>query len=108
MRTRNQKTMCVKRQLTKCIGKGKLDSTICDLYLVNEAGEVIGRPVLTACVDAYSGLCMGYSLGWEGGVYSLRTLMLCILVDKKEWCEKRGIVLDEGGRVLEWLWSIRF
>lgn len=78
------------------IGKGMLDSTICDLYLVNEAGEVIGRPVLTACVDAYSGLCMGYSLGWEGGVYSLRTLMLCILADKKEWCEKRGIMLDNS------------
>ena len=76
------------------IGMGMLDSTICDLYLVNEAGEVIGRPVLTACVDAYSGLCMGYSLGWEGGIYSLRTLMLCILADKKEWCKKRGVVIE--------------
>lgn len=76
------------------IGMGMLDSTICDLYLVNEAGEVIGRPVLTACVDAYSGLCMGYSLGWEGGIYSLRTLMLCILADKKEWCMKKGVVID--------------
>ena len=28
-------------------------------------GDVIGRPVLTACVDAYSGLCCGYSLSWE-------------------------------------------
>ena len=76
------------------IGMGMLDSTICDLYLVNEAGEVIGRPVLTACVDAYSGLCMGYSLGWEGGIYSLRTLMLCILADKKEWCKKRGVAIE--------------
>ena len=76
------------------IGMGMLDSTICDLYLVNEAGEVIGRPVLTACVDAYSGLCMGYSLGWEGGIYSLRTLMLCILADKKEWCKKRCVVIE--------------
>lgn len=76
------------------IGMGMLDSTICDLYLVNEAGEVIGRPVLTACVDAYSGLCMGYSLGWEGGIYSLRTLMLCILADKKEWCMKKGVVIE--------------
>lgn len=78
------------------IGMGMLDSTICDLYLVNEAREVIGRPVLTACVDAYSGLCMGYSLGWEGGVYSLRTLMLCILADKKEWCKKKGVAINES------------
>ena len=82
------------REFATGIGMGMLDSTICDLYLVNEAGEVIGRPVLTACVDAYSGLCMGYSLGWEGGIYSLRTLMLCILADKKEWCKKKGVVID--------------
>lgn len=82
------------RAFANGIGMGMLDSTICDLYLVNEAGEVIGRPVLTACVDAYSGLCMGYSLGWEGGIYSLRTLMLCILADKKEWCKKRGVVIE--------------
>ena len=82
------------RAFANGIGMGMLDSTICDLYLVNEAGEVIGRPVLTACVDAYSGLCMGYSLGWEGGIYSLRTLMLCILADKKEWCMKKGVVIE--------------
>lgn len=82
------------RAFANGIGMGMLDSTICDLYLVNEAGEVIGRPVLTACVDAYSGLCMGYSLGWEGGIYSLRTLMLSILADKKEWCKKRGVVIE--------------
>ena len=82
------------RAFANGIGMGMLDSTICDLYLVNEAGEVIGRPVLTACVDAYSGLCMGYSLGWEGGIYSLRTLILCILADKKEWCKKRGVVIE--------------
>lgn len=82
------------RAFAKGIGMGMLDSTICDLYLINESGEVIGRPVLTACVDAYSGLCMGYSLGWEGGIYSLRTLMLCILADKKEWCKKRGVVIE--------------
>lgn len=82
------------RAFANGIGMGMLDSTICDLYLVNEAGEVIGRPVLTACVDAYSGLCMGYSLGWEGGIYSLRTLMLCIVADKKEWCKKRGVVIE--------------
>ncbi len=38
---------------------GMVDSTVCDIYLVNDRGEVIGRPILTACVDTYSGLCMG-------------------------------------------------
>ncbi len=76
------------------IGVGMLDSTICDIYLVNEAGGIVGRPILTACVDAYSGLCCGYSLSWEGGVYSLRGLMANIIADKQEWCARFGIAIE--------------
>ena len=78
------------------IGFGMLDSTICDIYLINNSGEIIGRPILTACVDAYSGLCCGYSLSWEGGVYSLRSLMLNVIADKKQWCKKFGIKIDKS------------
>lgn len=46
---------------------------------------------MTACIDAYSSLCCGYSLSWEGGVYSLRGLMLNIITDKMSWCRKFGI-----------------
>ena len=56
------------------VGIGMLDSTICDIYLINEAGQLVGRPLLAAAVDAYSGICMGYTLSWEGGVYSLKAL----------------------------------
>lgn len=76
------------------VGKGMIDSTICDIYLVNNTGDVIGRPVLTACVDAYSGLCCGYSLSWEGGIYSLKKLMLNIIVDKTEYCKSFGIDIN--------------
>lgn len=50
-------------------GVGMLDATVLDIYLVNGAGQLVGRPSLTACIDAFSGLCCGYSLLWEGGVY---------------------------------------
>lgn len=70
------------QQFAQAIGVGMLDSTICDIYLVDDAHNLIGRPVLTACVDAFSGLCCGYSLSWEGGVYSLRGLMLNTIADK--------------------------
>ena len=73
------------------IGVGMLDSTICDIYLVNDAGSLVGRPILTACVDAYSGLCCGYVLSWVGGVYSLRGLMMNIIADKASWCKQFGI-----------------
>ena len=79
------------QEFAPTIGTGMLDATICDIYLANDNGEVIGRPILTACVDAYSGLCCGYSLTLEGGVYSLRNLMLNVITDKTEHCSKFGI-----------------
>ena len=72
-----------------------LDSTICDIYLVNDAGQLVGRPILTAAVDGYTGLCCGYSLGWEGGNYSLRKLMKNIITDKVEHCKKFGISIKK-------------
>ncbi len=76
------------------VGVGMLDATILDIYLINEAGGIVGRPILTACVDAYSGMCCGYSLSWEGGVYSLRNLMLNVIADKVEHCRAFGIAIN--------------
>lgn len=77
------------------IGVGLLDATICDLYLVDDGGNLVGRPILTACVDAYSSMCCGYNLSWEGGNYSLRGLMLNIIADKVEHCKKFGISINK-------------
>ena len=82
------------QEFAPAVGVGMLDATICDIYLVNEAGGIVGRPILTACVDAYCGLCCGYSLSWEGGVYSLRNLMLNVITDKTELCKKHGISIN--------------
>lgn len=79
------------QEFAPTVGTGMFDATVCDIYLVNDSGSLVGRPILTACVDAYSGLCCGYSLSWEGGVYSLRGLMLNIIADKVDWCQKFGI-----------------
>ena len=76
------------------IGMAMFDSTICDIYLVNDAGQLIGRPILTAAVDGYSGMCIGYFLSWEGGVYSLRNLIANILEDKQKHCLKHGIRIE--------------
>lgn len=78
------------------VGVGMLDATICDIYLVDDSGYLVGRPILVACVDAYSSFCYGYSLLWEGGVYSLRNLMLNVIADKEEWCRKFGILIDRS------------
>lgn len=83
------------QEYAKAPGMGMLDSTICDIYLINESGGIIGRPILTACIDAYSSLCCGYLLSWEGGVYSLRQLMLNVITDKQELCRKHGIIIGQ-------------
>lgn len=77
------------------VGTGMFDSTICDIYLINEQNQIIGRPILTTCIDAYSGLCCGYSLTLEGGVYSLKKLLLNIISNKKEHCFNYGIEINE-------------
>lgn len=82
------------QQYAKAPGMGMLDATICDIYLVYEYGGIVGRPILTACIDAYSSLCCGYALTWEGGMYSLRQLMLNVVTDKQELCRKHGINID--------------
>lgn len=72
------------------------DSTIVDLYIVSDdRTKVIGRPVLAVLLDGYSYLCLGYSLGWEGGEYSLQSLMLNVVTSKKEHCHKFGIEISE-------------
>ena len=82
------------QQFAPTVGMGMLDSTICDIYLVDDGGKLVGRPVLCACVDAFSSLCCGYSLGWEGGTYSLRSLMLNVIADKQDWCSKHGVFIE--------------
>lgn len=84
------------QEYASSIGMGMLDATVCDIYLVNEAGNLVGRPILTACIDAYSSLCCGYSLSLEGGVYSLRGLMLNIISDKQKWCSQYGISIKKS------------
>ena len=82
------------REFAPAAGVGLLDSTICDIYLINDAGDLVGWPILTACIDVYSGLCCGYALSWEGGLYSLRSLLLNVIADKAAWCGQFGISIQ--------------
>lgn len=76
------------------VGVGMLDSTVCDIYLINEAGQLVGRPLLTAAVDGHSGICMGYTLTWEGGVYSLQELSAAMIADKASLCRQHDIIIE--------------
>lgn len=84
------------REYANHIGIGMLDATVCDIYLINDEGKLVGRPILTACIDAYSSLCCGYSLSWEGGMYSLKSLMFNVIADKQKWCRRFGIEINKS------------
>lgn len=77
------------------VGIGEIDSTICDIHLVDDCGNYIGRPILTIMTDAFSRYIYGYSLTLEGGTYSLRNLLLNCISAKKEWCREFGIMIDK-------------
>ena len=79
------------QEFVPSIGTAMLDGTVCDIYLVNDKRQLVGRPVLIVACDANTSMCLGYSLLWEGGTYSLQTLMLNILEDKVALCKKMGI-----------------
>lgn len=84
------------QEFAPAVGTGMIDSTICDIYLVDECGNLVGRPVLTIITDSFSnGFVMGYALTWEGGTYSLRDLILNVIADKVEWCKKFGILIKK-------------
>ncbi len=79
------------RSYVGSVGGGMIDSTLLDIYVVNDAGSNIGRPILTALVDSYSGLTLGYFLSLEGGVFSITNLLMNTIRDKVEWCKRFGI-----------------
>ena len=81
------------QEFAPLIGTAMLDSTVCDIYLVDEKGEVAGRPILTAACDANTSFCLGYVLSWENDTNSLKNLMLNIVEDKVLLCKKKGIFI---------------
>ena len=83
------------RDFCQTIGYGMFDSTVCDIFLVNDKGELLGRPILTACVDGYTSMCLGYYLGFSGGVSSLNKLLSNICSDKQKHCKRFGIEINK-------------
>lgn len=90
------------RDFCPSIGYGMFDSTVCDIFIINNKGELLGRPTLTACIDGYSSLCMGYSLGFNKGIQSLFELLENMIADKQAHCKKYGIDINLNA------WNCRF
>lgn len=83
------------QEYASIVGVAMLDSTIADIYLINDNAEVVGRPIITVCVDANSQLLLGYSIGWEGGIYSVKNMLMNVIANKVEHCKKYGITITD-------------
>ena len=74
------------------IGIAQVDSTLLDIYILENG--VAQRPVLSACIDSFTQLCLGYYLGFDRGTSGVIKLFDNVVGDKKEWASKYGIDLD--------------
>ena len=75
------------------IGIAQIDSTILDIYVLENG--VAKRPVLSACIDSFTQLCLGYYIGFERGTSGVIKLFKNVVEDKKEWASRYGINLED-------------
>ena len=100
MRKKNFKGRCTKRQMSKCTEVCRtydpIQFAFADLLENDDCVREYrcNVPLDGLEIGEYSGLCCGYSLSWEGGIYSLKKLMLNIITDKTEYCKSFGIDIN--------------
>ena len=83
------------RDYFNTVGFGLTDNTTLDLYVLDNSGKA-KRPYLSAMVDGYSGLCLGFAIGFEGGDVLLRKLIHNVGSNKVEYSKSIGIYIDEN------------
>jgi putative transposase len=96
------------RSFVGTVGGAMIDSTVLDIYIVNDAGCIVGRPILTALVDAYSGICLSGHLSLQGGVFSITNLLMNTIRDKVELCKQFGIEINPEDWPVKFLPSVIF
>lgn len=82
------------RDYFNTVGYGLADSTILDVYILDKDGKP-RRPYMAAMVDGYSNLCLGFSIGFEGGEKLLKKLIFNVNSNKVDYCKELGIEIEE-------------
>lgn len=76
----------------------QIDATIGDCYLVSslDRNRIIGRPVIFPCIDLFSRLIVGFSVGLEGGWVGAMLALYNACCDKVQFCAEYGVQLMNG------------
>jgi len=75
----------------------QIDSTIGDCYLVSslDRNRIIGRPVVFLCIDLFSRLIVGFSIGLEGGWVGAMLALYNACSDKVAFCAEYGVTIEK-------------
>jgi hypothetical protein len=75
----------------------QIDSTIGDCYLVSslDRNRIIGRPVVFLCIDLFSRLIVGFSIGLEGGWVGAMLALYNACSDKVSFCAEYGVTIEK-------------
>lgn len=76
----------------------QIDSTIGDYYLVSslDRNRIIGRPVVFLCIDLFSRLIVGFSVGLEGGWVGAMLALYTACADKVSFCAGYGVTIEQS------------
>ncbi len=76
----------------------QIDSTIGDYYLVSslDRNRIIGRPVVFLCIDLFSRLIVGFSVGLEGGWVGAMLALYNASSDKVSFCAEYGVTIEQS------------
>ena len=83
------------RNIFNTVGYGMVDNTTLDLYVLDD-NDKPRRPIFSAMVDAYSGLCLGFAVSFEGGETLLKKLITNVNTNKVQYCSSLDIQIDEN------------
>ena len=55
-----------RRRLSRALERVEIDHTPCDVFVVDDKGETLGRAYLTVVIDKKTKVILGFNLGFEG------------------------------------------
>lgn len=99
-RTADAKYLAVKNGPAETIPLAavEIDHTFVDCLVVDEQGQLLGRPTLTVAIDRATRMCTGFALTWEPPSYQ------CVMLTLKHMIRDKSYLKDKFGDTIQHDW----